>query len=163
MGGNANLAWWADPRTPNAVMKNVLIAHNTFVEAVISEDKSGQGSIRIRSAAHQNVRIENNIVKQNGLGNPVSLGSGDIVFSSNLWSKAPVSGARAWNDIIADPQLTGAGGTGAGQLTGAWFQLKSTSPAIGQATVISTILDDYFGNFRDSSPDIGGHEFIVSP
>jgi parallel beta-helix repeat protein len=156
MGGSAHMSWWADKRNPGAKMSNVVIANNTFVQATLASSTSN--AITFRNAAHENVQFLNNIVKQNGTGNPIAVGTGQFMFSSNLWSEKPVTKAAAYDDVIADPQLSQTGPTLAGQLKGEYFNLKTTSPAIGKASVISNILDDFFGDARDSTPDIGGDE-----
>lgn len=156
-GGKALLGWWVDGRTPDGKMKNVLIANNTFVQAALAN--SWDNGIIFQDAAHENVQFMNNVVKQDGVGNPIRIGTGSFRFVSNVWSEQPATKARAWNDVYGDPQLALAGSTSAGQLTGEYFKVKSTSPAIDQGSVISSILDDYFGNPRDATPDIGAHEF----
>lgn len=157
MGGSAHLNWWPDPRNPNARMSNVRIANNTFVQATLAS--STANAINFRDGAHQNVQFLNNIVRQNGTGNPIAVGTGEFAFGSNLWSEKPVTEAAAYDDIIAEPQLSQTGSTLAGQLKGDYFKLQATSPAINKASVISDLLDDYFGDARDATPDIGGDEF----
>jgi hypothetical protein len=41
------------------------------------------------------------------------------------------------------------------------FELKNTSPAINKGTVVSGVTDDFFGNPRDATPDIGACEYII--
>lgn len=156
-GGVLTLGWWFDPDLPTARMDNVLIAHNTFVNAHNTSQYSA--SINLKSAAHRDVRFVNNIVTQDTVAACVKIGNGDITFSSNLYSKPPAATVRAWNDVIGNPRLALAGSTWPGQMRAEYFKLTNASPAIGAAAPLSTLLDDYFGNPRDTTPDIGGHEF----
>lgn len=157
-GGKTNLFWWIDNRVPYAKMKNVLIAHNTIVDTDNTDKYSA--SLNFLSAPHENVVVMNNLIKQDTVARCINRGSGgDFRFSSNLWSKAPSSSSLAWNDVVAAPRLLQWGSTASGQLTSSWFQLSSTSPAINKATPTWRVPDDYDGKMRDTTPDMGGHEF----
>lgn len=148
----SNFTWWSG--TPNSGMNNVQVANNTFVNANGTNIAIGYGN-------HQNMRFTNNIVQQddsNQIAWVDSRNSG-LSFTRNLWSKSRPGNVSSWDDIVADSILTRSGSTGAGQLTGDWFKLQSSSPAINKAYVISAITDDYFDNNRDSTPDIGAVEY----
>jgi hypothetical protein len=41
------------------------------------------------------------------------------------------------------------------------FFLQSPSPAINKGTVVDDVSDDFFGNPRDATPDIGAYEYII--
>jgi hypothetical protein len=41
------------------------------------------------------------------------------------------------------------------------FVLQSNSPAINKGTVVDEVPDDFFGNPRDATPDIGACEYII--
>jgi hypothetical protein len=62
---------------------------------------------------------------------------------------------------MGDPLISKTGSTSAGQLTGDYFKLLSSSPAINKGEIINIIMDDFFGNSRDALPDIGAHEFYA--
>lgn len=156
-GGSLNLKWWADRRYPQGKLQNVLVAHNTFVDTQSTNVQSA--SLAIDSAAHVNVQIRNNIVKQDTAPRCINVGAGDITFSANLWSKAPNAAASAGNDVVGSPALALTGPTTAGALTDDYFALTPTSPAIGRADTLRQVLDDYFGAPRDTTPDIGADEY----
>ena len=156
-GGSQNLKWWADPRFPQGKLQDVLIANNTFVDTQSTNIYSA--SLAIDAAAHVNVQIRNNLVKQDTAPRCINVGAGDITFSANLWSKAPNAAASAGNDVVGSPQLALTGPVAAGALTGDYFALTPTSPAIGRADPLNNVLDDYFGTPRDTTPDIGADEY----
>lgn len=141
-------------------MSNTLIANNTFVNGTAGRLNGTPTTVIFRSGAFTNVRFSNNIVMQEDSYPVISISSSQtgITFNSNLWSKAPASTAAAWNDVVGNALLAKTGSTAAGALSGDWFKLQSSSPAKARATVISTLLDDYFSGTRDSAPDIGAHE-----
>ena len=138
-------------------LQDVLIAHNTFVNSVGADIPNFQ----FGSGTHQNVRVENNIIEQDDSLPIAIIGtSTGLTFSHNLWSKTPPSNAVGSGDIIGDPRLAKTGSVQAGALTAEWFKLLANSPAINKAVVLSEVTNDYFGNPRGSTPDIGAHEFI---
>ena len=156
-GGIQTLAWWTDPDFLEGCMDNVLIAHNTFIEA--AHTAGWAGSVNLRPGNHQRVRFVNNIVSQTNAVQCIKLGTGDIQFGNNLWSKPVVAAAQSVDDIIADPQLALIGSSEAGQVTGDYFKLTADSPAIDRGSLLSDVLADFFGDARDVTPDIGGDEF----
>ena len=155
VGANRNYYWWQG--VDGGGMKNVLVAHNTFVNSR-SED-----GVQINSGPHQNVRFENNIIQQDG-SLPIALvpSSSGLTFSNNLWSKSPPSTAASASDIIAAPRLAQTGSVQAGVLTAEWFRLLADSPAIDRAKLSAEVQDDYFGVPRGAKPDIGGAEYALS-
>ncbi|MCC6750432.1 MAG: right-handed parallel beta-helix repeat-containing protein [Deltaproteobacteria bacterium] len=150
LGCARNVFWWQGFQHG---MKNVLIAHNTLVNS------SSEAGIVLNSGPHQNVRVENNLVLQEG-GLPV--GAFDtftgLSFSSNLWSKAPPSGAARAGDVVGDPKLARTGPTTAGQLLPDYFKVQSSSPGINKGKVLSEVQEDFFRKARGTSPDLGAHE-----
>ena len=157
MGGVRTLHWWVDPDLPDGRMENVLIAHNTFVDA--ANTAGWAASVYFREGDHRNVRFANNIVTQKGDAKCIYVGGGDIQFSNNLWSKPVDVAASSVDDIVADPQLARIGSFEAGKLRPAYFKLRENSPGIDKGTLLSNVLDDWFDDLRDATPDIGGHEF----
>ncbi len=147
-----NFTWWSG--ISNSGMNNVLVAHNTFVNATGTNIAIGYGS-------HQNTRFANNVIQQDDSAQIAWVDSrnGGLTYSRNLWSKSRPGNVSSWDDIVADSLLARIGGTVAGQLSGDWFKLQSSSPAINKANVISSITQDFFGNNRDSTPDIGAVEY----
>jgi len=155
-GSRGNYYWWQGPQ--GGGMKNVLIAHNTFVN-----NSATDNTILISSGPHQNGRFENNVIEQDG-SMPVAYvpsGSG-LSFSNNLWSKAPPPNASGTGDVIGDPKLAKTGQTGAGLLAPEWFRILSNSPARDHAKVIPEVTEDYFRTARGQSPDIGAHEYVAA-
>ena len=61
--------------------------------------------------------------------------------------------------IVGNPQLAKTGTYGPGLLSGTYFKILLTSPCRDKALSLPQVLYDYFGIFRGSSPDIGGHEY----
>jgi hypothetical protein len=151
-GTNRNLYWWQGSR--GGGMKSVLIANNTFANAT-----KGAG-IEIDKGPHQNVRIENNIVQQDGTLPIADVESTTgLTFSTNLWSKTPPSKVSSATDVVGNPQLAKTGQVGAGLLTAEWFRLLSSSPAQNRAKTISEVSQDYFGKSRSIPADIGAIEY----
>jgi hypothetical protein len=44
-------------------------------------------------------------------------------------------------------------------LNGSWFEIQSTSPARSKAKVLNEVIEDFYTNSRDTTPDIGAHEY----
>jgi hypothetical protein len=158
VGCDYNFSWWGG-MTGNG-LKNSLIAYNTLVNARSRsnfriDDGGGTG-------VHTNARIQNNIFLQED-----SIPITDVTYvsairwSNNLWSKSPSSAASGSGDIVGDPRLAKTGSTVAGQLTGNYFKLLSTSPAIDKGAVVLGVTDDFFGTKRPvgAYPDMGAHEY----
>ena len=148
--GNHNNFWWWQGLLGGG-MDNVLIANNTFVNS-----SKGSG-LTISGGTHQNVRFENNLVRQDGDLPIIATGYlNGITYSHNLWSKPPYPAASGPGDIVGDPLLVEFGSP----FTPDWFRLMNISPAIGQALSLPEVFLDYFSSWRDSTPDIGAVEFI---
>jgi parallel beta-helix repeat protein len=129
-------------------LKSVLIANNTVVDGFL---KVGGGS----SLSHSNSQIRNNIFAGGG---SVATNSG-ITFSHNNWATTPPSAAASSTNIVRDPQVSRSGSTAPGALTGDYFKVLGSSPAINAAMSVSLVANDYFKASRGSAPDIGGHEY----
>ena len=137
-------------------MDNVLIANNTFVNG-IGDPSQGGGGVIISRGDHQNVRFQNNLVRQDGdLPVIATVDQPGVTYSHNLWSKPPRPAASGSGDIIADPQLAETGTPYAVE----WFKLTAVSPAIDKALFIPEVTVDYFGNSRGSGPDKGAIEYM---
>ncbi len=131
---------------------NDLIANNTFAGGLTATVKNYAGGTTT------NARFMNNIVLQESTA---AIGETLIsaIYSNNLWSKTPPTGGSGSGDIVANPQLSKSGTTAAGSLSGNWFKLLSTSPAITKAQSLAQVTEDYFRTARNSTPDIGGHQY----
>ncbi len=156
VGTNRNYYWWQGVQ--GGGMKNVLIAHNTFVNS------TGDACIIIDNGSHENVRFENNIIRQDD-ALPVAIMPRrmNVVFSHNRWSKAPPAMASRPSDVIGNPKLAQVGLVQPGLLTAEWFRLLADSPAIGRARLMAEVQEDYFGVSRGASPDIGACEYTLHP
>ena len=153
-GNQGNFWWWQGVQ--GGGMKNVLIGNNTFVNG-IGDPNLGRGGVIISQGTHQNVRFENNLVQQDGaLPVIATIDQPGVTYSHNLWSKQPWEAASGPGDIIGDPLLTHT----ADPFTPAWYRLTGQSPAINGAFSLPNVIYDYFQNLRETSPDIGAHEFI---
>ncbi len=152
LGGNRCFYFWIE--AGGAGLKDVLIAHNTFVNSTSSE------TIRISSGDHERTRIENNIFLEESSRQIANIPNDpSISFSHNLWSKAPSSNASSPNDVVDDPELSKIGSKSAGSLTSEWFKILSSSPANEFALKLEEVTTDYFNTLRGSNPDIGAHEY----
>ncbi len=152
VGNNVNFWWWQG--VLGGGMKNVLIANNTFVN---SKNTSG---IIIHTGTHQNVRIMNNVIQQDGDLLIIDLDNATgITLSNNLWSKVPTDQAFGVGDIIGDPALAHDGDV----YNAEWFRLTKLSLAIDVAISLPETVVDYLEVRREPPPDMGTIEFITLP
>ncbi|GAB4241504.1 MAG: hypothetical protein Kow0049_30150 [Stanieria sp.] len=127
-------------------LKDSLIANNTFYHAddsllYISAD-----------AGHQNTTFANNIFVQES-GKPLLSfeGSSGINWSNNGWVGGNPGAASGANDVLTNnpvlinPNLDNISG----------FGLQDNSPFLGKGNADFGIGDDYFGNLRNGSIDLG--------
>jgi hypothetical protein len=146
LGGDRNF-------TTGTGMKESIFAHNTLVNAV------GDYNVIIFGGDASGGVFKNNIILQED-SIPVAVNSATgITFGYNNWSKTPPSSVQGMGDVIDDPKIAKTGPTGPGELTAEYFKLLSDSPAIDKALPLAEVKEDYFGNPRGESPDIGAHEF----
>lgn len=137
-----------------------VLAHNTFLNCT----KAG---IEINPVfKHSETLVENNIIASTN-GNHLADAPRDngITWRNNLWSHSPGNGIlNAATDIVAsNPGLVNLSApVVAGELTGEVYKLTGTSPAINKGR-IGSIGVDFWGIARDTSPDIGAHEFSSTP
>jgi hypothetical protein len=150
MGAKGNFVHWSG----STGMSNALIANNTFVNTI------GRPTVDISGTTNTNVRFVNNLIVQDD-ALAIARGGVGVTFSNNLWSKAPPSNFMGTNSIVGNPMLSRQGTILPGQLTGSWFMLTSSSPAINRAVSLPEVTGDYFKSQRPfgSFPDIGGHEY----
>jgi len=132
----------------NSGLRNVLISNNTIVDGRLNVGGSS-------SIIHSNSQIRNNILAGGG---SAATNSG-ITFSHNNWATTPPSAAASSTNIVKDPQVSRSGSTSPGALTGDYFKVLGSSPAINAAMSLSPVANDYFKASRGSAPDIGGHEY----
>jgi hypothetical protein len=156
-GNHRNFFWWQGHQ--GGGMNNVLIANNTFVNG-IGDPSDGNANVIIDRGDHVNVRFMNNLVQQDD-ELPVidTINQPGVVYSNNLWSKAPDPDALGPGDVISDPLLVKNGTP----YFPDWFYLQEFSPAIGRATSLPEVRLDYLGNLRDSYPDMGAIEYFPTP
>lgn len=153
-GNNFNLKWHAGDGG-YGIMKNVLIANNTFVNTM--PNTQGNANLDISDGPHQNVRIMNNIIVQDDsqLIEDIPDVSG-ITFSHNLWSKTPHANVLGTGSIVKDPKLARTGSPYNNYL---WFELTDGSPAINAALSLPEVTVDFLGTVRGSPPDLGALEY----
>jgi hypothetical protein len=135
--------------------QNTIVANNTFVNATSGTTVEMNGGT--------NNFFRNNIIIQDD-SRSISGGTSGFTLANNLWSKTyPGKGTT---DAVGNPQLARTGTVAAGTLTGDWFKLTSASTlAIDKASIDPNVTVDFFKTPRPNgvAPDIGAHEYIVSP
>lgn len=139
-------------------MNNVLIANNTFVNAMLNDQ--GNRNVGISTGTHKNVRFMNNIIVQEDSQHIENIAiDPNIVISHNLWSSPPRDAILGTGDIVGDPKLAKTGT----QFNYPWFELTSGSPAIDYALSLPEVIDDFLYNERGISPDLGALEYPSNP
>jgi parallel beta-helix repeat protein len=143
---NRNFYWWAG--YPEAIMDNVLISNNTFLNSI------GTANCVIQDASHVNVRWFNNIIEQDDdltifITSPIG-----ITYSNNNWSKNPPSIALGSGDIIRNPLLSKTGNP----FIPSYYRLQVNSPVLNKGISLPEVTDDYFGNSRTIAPSMGAIE-----
>jgi len=133
-------------------MKQVLVAHNTFVNSLNS-------GLTIREGDHQDSRIWNNIFYQDSLTASTPNDS-ELDFSHNFWSESPPAAASSPDDQIGNPLFTHLGSVGPGQFDPDWLMILSGSPAIDAGAVVPEVGQDFVGVARPTGAthDIGAYE-----
>ncbi len=150
-GSYYNFHWWQG--VEGGGLNNVLIANNTFVNALYQNIMIGAGE------GHSNTKFENNIILQEDSADISYIGSTTgITFAKNIWSKVSSSGSGA-TDIIANPLLAKVGSTGSLLLSHLYFELLEGSPAIDAGLNLSSVTVDYLGNSRGAATSIGALEY----
>lgn len=152
-----NLCWGGDRGIwiSGKNFQDTLVAHNTFANAFGQKGPDDSGCVYITAGTSTGGRFVNNLVLQED-GTPIGhMEASGVFFGYNLWSRLPVSACRGTGDVVGDPLLAKTGSLAAGELGPGWFKITSGSPAIGRATVLSQVTEDFLGNARGSAPDIG--------
>ena len=159
--GCQNSIRWRNFQT-NSGLKNVLIANNSFVNPFDGRP------IDFESGNHNNVKIINNIVKQDNTSYKLINISGSLssfTLSNNQWSRTPELAYTNSSDVIGDPNLAQTGSTAQGQLGKDWFKLNAGSIAIDKGMTLPEVSTDMFGNARVEPIDLGADEYqaVVLP
>jgi hypothetical protein len=157
-----NLNYWIG--NSGGGLLNVLIANNTFANALSGPEMNG--NLAITGTLNTNAVFENNIILQDKLTTSVARDSSaytGLTFSHNLWSSVQPTALRGAGDIIANPLLVESGLTGPGQLSANWFLPLSNSPAIGAGVALTVVWNDFFAHSRLIPPSIGAIEGASQP
>jgi hypothetical protein len=161
---------------------NITIYNNTFLTTTTASYLYVVGFNGVTIASRASLIFKNNILgltSITGSGTyiiaPVSI-AGTFICDYNLyWNSSytipfKVTGAKYnwvnWNahgyDTHSlnntDPLFMNKSGSYTESLD---FVLQSNSPAINKGTVVDEVPDDFFGNPRDATPDIGACEYII--
>lgn len=135
-------------------MDGVIIANNTFVNSTSSY------GVVIFDASYTNSIFKNNIVVQENNYNPIATShQTGLIFSNNLYNKSYDANAIGIGDIINDPLFINTGSTDAGLLTGHYYDLTGSSPAIDKGTTVQGVTSDFFEVARIII-DIGATEYV---
>ena len=137
-----------------AGLNNTIIANNTVVDGALSTGFGGDPLI-----TNVNSQIRNNIIIDGTITTSSVPSNQGITFSNNNWEyTAPVL-AISDSDNLDNAWITRTGVTTAGNLTGNYFKLISTSQNINSGVVITEVPRDFFSNYRNWPYSIGGHEY----
>jgi parallel beta-helix repeat protein len=161
IGGRCSIGTVFQTTTAGGLI-NSTISHNTFVNILAADHPQTTRTICIRpNPANRNTRIEDNIFFSVDAAHLAYVeDTSGISWSHNLWSSAPPPLISGPGDLVADPELKNPyAPLVPGQVVADWYKLQASSPARDAAKAIRGIAEDFFGNVRDDSPDIGAHEF----
>jgi len=165
-----------DNQGQNLPMNDLLVTHNTFVNAVSNTSRAAT-TVYFANNVYSNFRFENNIIYQGKVDSTHNVGNGDsdINYSNNLWFPSRPSNSSGSSDIVgkdplfADSRAYQLPQNWSGAPSRDWFKVKGASPAVNAGKVstafnptTNTKVDMFLVN-RDSSPDIGVHEYGGSP
>ncbi|MDQ3282176.1 MAG: right-handed parallel beta-helix repeat-containing protein [Acidobacteriota bacterium] len=133
-------------------LHNTLIANNTFYG---SEDmcmylQNGTTDV------HDTTTVQNNIFYAR-TGRPHAYAtSTHITYGYNDWYNGNSGTSKTGpGDITSNPLLVSAGSS-----TATSYQLQSTSPCINMGTTLTAVTDDYWGQSRGTTYDIGADEYV---
>lgn len=162
----------------NTQMENCYVGFNTFVAG--SKTRTGISLIgNMQGRDHRNSIFENNVILCNSSISQVNGSISGVAFRNNLWSVQPDAAMRGPGDRIGDPNLADA----VAELRENFpdpdsnIDLQDYCLTERSALAISRASDgsrlngltppeirkDFFGNNRDSSRDIGAHEYDGVP
>ena len=152
--------WGTESTDRDYPIRNMLVAHNTFINARSVNSPDRAKNILWTNSLHENVRFENNIIYQEG-GELIDISRNypGLTFENNLWSDSPNPLASGAGDLIGNVNLANPNAPiVSNEVNPDWYRIQSSSSAIGAAKPLDNISDDFFGNSRDFAPDIGAHE-----
>ncbi len=157
MGGSRNLGFWEFTwqGTENSGFVDAIIANNTILDAVTY-------GVEINQGKHENTIFFNNIVANPNTDAPLAVVVDDpgLNFDYNLWEKLPSRHARGQHDVVnANLGIKQNGPTDPGQVEASYFDVTDSFPGINAGVEIEQVGNDYYGNPRDSYPDIGAIEY----
>ena len=145
---------------------------NSYTNTVTYDGQLQQGqNIGISTQRGNDIRMINNISVIDGSWGGFALSaanssnltvSNNVIYSAigSLSQDPDISGSSI---ITQNPMFVQAPSAYHDENYNFDFNLQTGSPAIGQAYQASFVpTDDYFGNQRDASPDIGAIEFIIN-
>jgi hypothetical protein len=172
IGHVQNFKWFprngvdTDGNPVNNAANDVLIANNTFVNA---SNTTSQSAVQISAPAgtsvHSNFRFRNNIFIQEDsivIGQIAAAAVTGTTWTNNHWSKNPPAAMLGTSSLVSDPQIAKVGSFTAGNLTGDYFKIASTSPSRNAGVTLAEVVDDYFKTLRPvgAAYDIGAHEYV---
>lgn len=153
VGFDANLGFWGPD---GRYLRRVRVIFNTLINArtvAISE-----------SSQYVDCELRNNLFYQSN-GKPFVSRGGNFsgcTISHNAWSSTPPSNVDSSSDVVGDPKLVNPNAARErNNVDPRWYMLTKDSPPINKGLPFAGIEEDFFGNKRDSKPDIGGHEWGV--
>ncbi|MBD3275875.1 MAG: hypothetical protein GF372_11220 [Candidatus Marinimicrobia bacterium] len=164
-GFQINVGFWYNGFESESALVNVLIAHNTLVDAHANTEDGARASIWIQatSGGVHGAVIKNNVILQDDESNGLLwIGdyNGNLNLDYNCWSVTPENESMTGeHTLITDPMLQKDGKVSAGELAAEWFKLNKNSTAVNAGILLDQVSEDYFGKSRDSHPDIGAHEY----
>ena len=145
-------------------VKNVILAHNTFVDNSATAFKLDEGcDMQDRTERPQDLQFLNNLVA--GDDSPFFDGqpgeglvlAGNLFGGKKLFAGKKLQSINSGEILAADPQLRLAPDN-------LWRpDADSPSPAINAGAVTGIFLPDMDGQERDLEPDIGADEFSLAP
>jgi PKD repeat protein len=144
----------------SGALEDCIIANNTLVNAYRPDGPAY--TLRIGKGTYTNVLFQNNIIVQESTAEIAVNAASGINFVHNIWSRTPPTSVRGTGDIVADPKFVKAGNIGPGDLTAAYFAIRSDSSAKDAGRALPTVTDDYYGKPRSTTPDIGAIEIPES-
>jgi hypothetical protein len=151
---------------------NWIIAFNTFMNARKTPEQIANGDnmgvyfypslVNFTNSVFKNNIVIEEAANQIPINNTLTNPHAGLTFSHNSWNKTPVASAHGISDVTGDPLLSRIGSTNAGELSADYFKLLSTSPVINKGETLTTVVNDFFRNSRNSLPDIGAIEYYYA-
>lgn len=155
---NCGIAIWGSQGT-GLGHENIYFYNNTIVLPQSVYYTSPAVDINTKPT-FSNVKFFNNIFLTETTPVAPSSAESGITFSHNCWTVAPPAWADDANDYDGDPALVDdAAVVARGLVDPTDYQLTVSSNCIDAGTSTGAPSDDYFGNVREGSIDIGAHEY----